>query len=77
MVEHPPKDALMLNHAKIVELRKAKGLTQEEAGKRASLGKQPRARWNDLERGRKDNVELETLYRIAKVLGVKPADLLE
>ena len=65
----------ILNHERIGELRKARGLTQEEAAKLAGLG--TRARWNDVEQGRRTNITMETLEKIAKALKVEPSDLLK
>jgi transcriptional regulator with XRE-family HTH domain len=64
-----------LDFERIKELREGRGLTQEEAAKLAGLG--TRQRWNDLEAGRRLNIELDTLERIAKALGVKARDLLK
>lgn len=56
-------------------MRTAAKLTQAEAAERAGLtGKQV---WSDLEQGRRSNITLETLERIAAALGVKAKDLLK
>jgi DNA-binding Xre family transcriptional regulator len=44
---------------------------------RKAAGMASRQHWYAIESGRKQNVTIETLYRIAKVLKVKPADLLK
>ena len=54
------------------ELRKAKGLSQEELGERADLH---RNFVGMLERGER-NPTLVTLFRLADGLGVAPGDLL-
>lgn len=55
------------------DLRQKLNLTQEEAARRAGLPS--RARWNDIESGRKANVTMDTLDAIAKALEVPPAKL--
>ena len=67
-------DPAMLDTAKVKALREKRGLTQEEAARRAGLP--GRARWNDIESGRKANVTIQTLDAIAEALGVQPAELL-
>ena len=54
--------------------REKKGLSQSAAAELAGLSRQ---RWNDIESGRKPNIELDTLDRIAAALGVKAKDLLK
>ena len=69
------KTYIPLNTDKIRKLRLAAKLTQAEAAERAGLkGKQ---KWSDLENGRRSNLTIETLERIAKALGVRAADLLK
>jgi DNA-binding Xre family transcriptional regulator len=34
-------------------------------------------RWNDIERGRRPNISLKTLARIARALDLNPKDLLK
>ena len=63
-----------LDNAKIRALREERGLSQEEAAKLAGLG--GRQQWNDVESGRRPNVTLDTLNKVAKALGVKARDLL-
>lgn len=65
----------ILNHERIKQLRTERGLTQEEAATLAGIG--TRARWNDVERGRRPNITMETLEGIAKALKVEPAELLK
>lgn len=62
-----------LDVPKIAKMRDAAGLTQQEAADRAGVSRQ---RWNDIERGRKLNMEVGTLYAIAAALGCAPCDLL-
>lgn len=64
-----------LDTDKIRQLRQAKEWTQEQAAQRAGL--RGPARWNDIESGRRINVTIDTLERIAKALGVKARDLLK
>jgi transcriptional regulator with XRE-family HTH domain len=59
-----------LSH-RIEELRKKKGLTQEELAEKAGLH---RAYFWDIENGR--NISIKTAYKIAHALGVKLSDLL-
>ena len=59
-----------LSH-RIEELRKKKGLTQEELAEKAGLH---RAYFWDIENGR--NISIKTAYKIARALNVKLSDLL-
>ncbi len=62
-----------LDTKKIRELRLALGLNQTEAAKRAKLpGPQF---WSDLERGRRANLTIDVLERVAKALNTHPRDL--
>ena len=64
-----------LDANKIRELRKALDMNQRDAAKRAGLpGPQF---WSDMENGRRANLTIETLERVAKVLGVHARDLLK
>ena len=65
----------MLDVAKIKSLREKRGLTQEQAAEKSGFG--TRQRWNDVESGRKSNVSIDTLDKIAATLGVKAKDLLK
>jgi len=65
----------ILNCMKIKELREGRGLSQEEAAKLAGIG--GRQQWNDVESGRRVNLTLDTLERVAKALNAKPRDLLK
>jgi transcriptional regulator with XRE-family HTH domain len=65
----------MVDTSEIKRLRERKGLTQEEAAQKAGLP--GRQRWNEIESGRKANVTVETLEKIAAALGVKAKDLLK
>jgi transcriptional regulator with XRE-family HTH domain len=67
-------NSAVLDTTKMKRLRQKLGLTQEEAARRAGLPS--RARWNDIESGRKINVTMESLDAIAKALAVHPAELL-
>ena len=64
----------MIDTAKMQSKREKLGLSQSEA---AGLAGFTRQRWNDIESGRKDNVELATLYKIAEALRMKARDLLK
>lgn len=64
-----------LDIKKIEVLRKALGLTQEEAASQANLP--GRAYWNDIVSGRKANVTIEVLDSIARTLKVSAKDLIE
>jgi transcriptional regulator with XRE-family HTH domain len=69
----------MLDLEKVRSLRERRGMTQAEAAKAAGLARSEnnaRQRWSAIEGGRRANVTLETLGRIAKALGVNPRDLL-
>jgi transcriptional regulator with XRE-family HTH domain len=66
----------MLDCSKIKKLREALGLSQEEAATAAGL-KAGRTQWNDIESGRRSNVKLDTLGKLATALGVDPAELLK
>ncbi|HYE18858.1 MAG TPA: helix-turn-helix transcriptional regulator [Tepidisphaeraceae bacterium] len=74
MVTEPPA-ALMLDLDKVKTLREALNLSQGDAADRAGL-KAGRSQWNDIESGRRSNVTLETLGKIAAALEVDPAELL-
>jgi transcriptional regulator with XRE-family HTH domain len=65
----------MLDFVKIRAIRMRQGLTQEAAAKRAGLPS--RATWNDIEKGRRINITMETLDAIAEALKVKPAELIK
>lgn len=65
----------MLDVDKIRRLREQAGLTLEQAAQKAGL--RTRQRWHNIESGANTNIELDTLARIAKALGVKDKDLLK
>jgi len=58
---------------KIERLRKRAGLTQAEIAVRAGITKQ---RWNDIIKGRRAKLMLETVEHIAKALDVPIGDIL-
>jgi transcriptional regulator with XRE-family HTH domain len=64
-----------LDIEKIKTLRERAGLSQAEAAAKAGL--KTRQRWHQIESGTITNIELDTLERIAKALGVKAKDLLK
>lgn len=64
----------LLDTSKIAKAREKAGITQSDAARAAGVSRQ---RWNDIEQGRKPNIELDTLERIAKAIGVKAKDLLK
>lgn len=57
---------------RIEQLRKQKGLTQEELAEKAGLH---RAYFWDIENGR--NISIKTAYNIARALGVKLSQLFD
>lgn len=59
---------------KIKMLRIKKGMTQEELGKKIGV---QRAAINKYEKGTVVNIKRSTLEKLASVLGVSPADLLD
>lgn len=67
-------DPLMLDTAKVKQLRKALKLNQETAAELAGLT--GRSQWNDIESGRRSNITLDTLGKVAGALKVEPAELL-
>ena len=74
-VSQPIADHLcVLDTVKIRALREARGWSMADAAKAA--GFTGRAQWYDVESGRKPNVTLETLGKIADALGVDPRELL-
>jgi transcriptional regulator with XRE-family HTH domain len=66
----------LLDVGAVKRLRIKRGLTQQQAADLASL---PGGRdsWADVETGRRDNVTLATLERIASALGVDARELLK
>ena len=69
------KRVIPLDTTKIREKRERLGLTQDAAAKLAGLVRAQA--WNDIENGRRANLTIETLERVAKALGVKARDLLK
>lgn len=67
--------SIALDRAKLRQLRETQGLTMDDAAKLAGLPN--RQRWNDIENGRKPNITLDTLDKIARALGVSAKDLLK
>ena len=65
----------MLDTQKMEDRRKLLGLSQEEAATRAGLA--TRQAWNNIASGRKSNVTLETLKKIAGALECDPRDLIK
>ena len=65
----------MLNISKIRQLRLAAGYSYEQAATKA--GFKNRQRWYAIENGDRQNVELATLNKIARALGVKAKELLK
>ena len=68
------KSQPLLNWQLIKPRREALGLTQEKAAELADFG--TRQRWNAIESGRKPDINLDTLRRLAKTLDLPPAALL-
>jgi transcriptional regulator with XRE-family HTH domain len=54
--------------------RRELGLSQQQAADRANLSG-GRSHWNDIVNGRRANITMETLDRIADALGVNPSEL--
>lgn len=69
------KRGVPLDTEKIRRLRLAIPLTQEEAAARAGLSS--RQKWNDIENGRRMNLSIDTLEKIAAALGCKARELLK
>lgn len=68
-----------VDFAKIRQLREARGLTQAQAATAAGFDVRPelaRQVWYTIEAGRRPNVTIDTLERVAHVLGVTASDLL-
>jgi transcriptional regulator with XRE-family HTH domain len=63
-----------LDIEKIRKLRERAGLSQGQAAEKAGL--KTRQRWHQIESGAVRNIELDTLERVAKAIGVKARDLL-
>ena len=61
----------MLDVAKIKALREQRGLSQAQAARAAGLAN--RQKWCDIEAGRRPDMMLSTLGRIADALAVRPA----
>lgn len=66
----------MLDCGKVRRLRESLGLNQVQAAALAGL-KAGRQQWNDIESGRRANIQLDTLGRIAEALKVDPSELLK
>lgn len=67
---------VMLDCEKVRKLREALKLNQAEAAEAAGLAS-GRQQWNDIESGRRANIQLDTLSKIAHALKVDPAELLK
>ncbi|HEV2293568.1 MAG TPA: helix-turn-helix transcriptional regulator [Tepidisphaeraceae bacterium] len=65
----------MLDTQKMEARRKSLRLSQEEAAARAGLA--GRQAWNNIASGRKSNVTLDTLNKIAGALDCDPRDLIK
>src|SRR5438094_505298 len=65
----------LLDVAKMRKIRLARGLSQEEAAKRAGI-RGGKARWANIETGRRANITMDTLARIAAALECDPTELL-
>ncbi len=61
-----------LDRAKMRALRESLDLSQVEAAKKAGMSL---SQWNDIEKGRKPNLTLETLSTVAATLGVDAREL--
>ncbi len=58
---------------RLKRLREARGLSQLKLAKRAKVGQ---VYISELEAGKKRNPGIETVYKLAKALGVNAADLI-
>jgi transcriptional regulator with XRE-family HTH domain len=65
----------MVDIDKIRSLRMTRGWTMEQAAKKAKFTS--RQAWHNVESGKRRNIQLAVLERIAKALGVKAGDLLK
>lgn len=65
----------MLDTKKMEARRKALGLSQEEAASRAGLA--TRQQWNNIVSGRRSNVTMETLDKIAEALNCNSRELIK
>lgn len=65
----------MLDTDKMESRRKSLGLSQEQAALRAGLN--GRQSWQNIASGRKANVTMETLSKIAEALECDPRDLIK
>ncbi|MCC7351824.1 MAG: helix-turn-helix transcriptional regulator [Phycisphaerales bacterium] len=66
---------VVLDLKKLKALRLQHGLSMDDAARAAGLAS--RGSWYEIESGRKANITLETLYKIAHALQVNPRDLLK
>lgn len=62
------------DYQKMRELREQQGLTMAQAAEAAGLSR--RSHWNDIEKGKKKAITVETLEGVAKALKISPCDLL-
>ncbi len=65
----------MLDTGKMEQRRRALDLSQREAAVRAGLA--GRQAWNNIASGRKANITLDTLNRIARALECDPRELIK
>lgn len=65
---------LRFDHEKMKSLREAEDNNQPVAARRAKMSV---TRWSDIESGKRTNVTVKTLGRIADALGCNPCDLLK
>lgn len=72
---HAAKLLAVLDTAKMRTLRTRAGLSMEDAAKAAKMPN--RQQWYAIESGRKADVRISTLNKIAAALGVKSRDLLK
>lgn len=70
--ESPP-----LNTDAIRARREKLGYTMEQAGQAADFKENARQQWYMIETGRRGDVKVSTLLRLARALHCKPADLLK
>ena len=66
----------MIDKAKIKQRRLKLGYSLTDAAVAAGWGKVGRTRWHDIEAGRRNNLTMRTIERMAEVLKIKTKDLL-
>jgi len=73
MAQPAPKDARKLFAARLVDVRKGKGWSQEDLSNESGLA---RSYLSGVERGLR-NISLDNIVRLARTLKVRPGDFLD